>query len=257
MAIVIKHPHEVAALRAAGRVNALALQAVAQAARPGITTAELDRVARRVMRAHNATPVFLGYPAQEPDAPPYPGAITVSIDDELVHGIPSSKRTLRAGQIVSIDCGVRLNGWVGDSAITLAIGQASPAVQHLVAATHRALELAIALCRVGNRLGDVSAAIEEWVESQGLHVAREYTGHGVGREMHEEPTIYNWGTPGRGAALRPGMVLAIEPMVIAGSPELYVKPDGWTVATVDGSLCAHFEHTVAITEGEPEILTLP
>ncbi len=254
MAIYIKGPEEIAHMREAGRINALVLEAVRRAARPGVTTLELDRLAARLIRAHGAEPAFLNYPSGTPGVPPYPATLNVSLDDELVHGIPSRRR-LRAGQIVSIDCGTRYQGYIGDSAITFAIGEASPMAKRLIEVTREALQRGIAACRAGNRVGDISAAIQTWVESQGFSVVREYTGHGVGRDLHEDPEVRNWGTPGTGPVLRPGMTLALEPMVTVGPPLLYVKGDGWTVATVDGSLCAHFEHTVLVTEGEPEILT--
>ncbi len=255
MPIIIKSPREIALMRRAGHVNALALKAVCEAIRPGVTTKALDRIAEKVISSHGGKPAFLNYPNIIPGAPPFPATITVSIDSELVHGIPSRRR-LRKGQIVSIDCGTVLDGFVGDSAVTVPVGRISAQAQDLIRVTRRALELAIDVCRPGNRLGDISATIQEWVESQGYQVVREYTGHGVGREMHEDPQIPNWGKRNRGAVLRPGMTFALEPMVTVGPPQLKVAADGWTVQTQDGSLCAHFEHTIAITDGEPEILTL-
>jgi len=256
MAIYIKGPEEIARMREAGRINALVLEAVQRAARPGVTTLDLDRLAARIIRAHGGEPAFLNYPSPTPGVPPYPATLNISLDDELVHGIPSRRR-LRAGQIVSVDCGTRYQGYIGDSAITFAVGEVSPEAKRLIEVTREALWRGIAACRAGNRVGDISAAIQTWVESQGFSVVREYVGHGVGRDLHEDPEIRNWGTPGTGPILRPGMTLALEPMVTIGPPLLYVKEDGWTVATVDGGLCAHFEHTVLVTEGEPEILTAP
>ncbi|MBC7255318.1 MAG: type I methionyl aminopeptidase [Chloroflexi bacterium] len=256
MAIYIKGPEEIARMREAGRINALVLEAVQRAARPGVMTLDLDRLATRIIRAHGGEPAFLNYPSPTPGVPPYPATLNISLDDELVHGIPSRRR-LRAGQIVSIDCGTRYQAYIGDSAITFAVGEVSPEAKRLIEVTREALWRGIAACRAGNRVGDISAAIQTWVESQGFSVVREYVGHGVGRDLHEDPEIRNWGTPGTGPILRPGMTLALEPMVTIGPPLLYVKEDGWTVATVDGGLCAHFEHTVLITEGEPEILTAP
>ena len=241
-------------MRRAGRINALALQAVGEAVRPGVTTAELDRIAAKVLREHGAKPAFLGQETDIAAGHPYPATITTSINSELVHGIPG-KRRLREGDIISVDCGTIYEGFVADSAITLPVGKISDEAQHLIEVTRRALELGIAACRVGNRLGDVSATIQEWVESQGLHVVIEYTGHGVGREMWEDPQIPNWGKRDRGIPLRAGMTFALEPMVTVGPPVLHTLADRWTVATVDGSLCAHFEHTIAVTEGDPEILT--
>ncbi len=250
--IVLKSPREIEIMREAGRINALALQAVREAARPGVTTAELDAVAEEVIRSHGATPAFKGYPGPYP----YPATITVSINEELVHGIPSKQRKLREGDIVSIDCGTVYKGYVGDSAFTMGIGEISPKAQRLLEVTERALYIGIEQMRPGNRIGDVSAAIQRYVESHGYHVTREYTGHGVGREMHEGPSVPNYGTPGRGIMLRVGMVIALEPMVLIGTPKTRVLPDKWTVVSADGSLTAHFEHTVAITEDGPDILTV-
>ncbi len=253
--ITIKSVAEIEIMRQAGRINALALQAAVDAVRPGVTTRELDRIAEKVIRAHGATPAFLNYPNMAYPEVPYPATINASVNDELVHGIPSRRR-LREGDIISIDVGTVYQGFVGDSAITVPVGRISAEAQRLLEVTREALRLAIGACRVGSRLGDISATIQEWVESQGYQVVREYTGHGVGREMHEDPQITNWGKRDRGVPLRPGMTFALEPMVTVGPPDLYVKEDRWTVATVDRGLCAHFEHTVLITAGEPEILTL-
>ncbi|NLG26366.1 MAG: type I methionyl aminopeptidase [Chloroflexi bacterium] len=256
MAVIIKTRDEIAIMREAGRINARALEAMARAVRPGVTTRELDRIALDVLKAHGARPAFLGYPNGSYPGHPYPATINASVDDELVHGIPG-RRKLREGEILSLDCGAIYQGYVGDSAVTVAVGTISSAAQRLLDVTREALRRAIEASRVGNRVGDVSATIQEWVESQGYNVVREYTGHGVGRDMHEDPQVLNWGKRGRGTPLHVGMTYAIEPMVCLGSADLYVKSDHWTVATVDGQLCAHFEHTIAITDGEPEILTLP
>lgn len=253
--IILKSKEEIAAMRRAGHVNALALQAMVEAVRPGITTAELDAIGTEIIRSHGGKPVFIGYPNIDPLGPPFPAATNMSINDELVHGIPGPRR-LNEGDILSIDVGTLLDDFVGDSAVTVGVGAISAQAQHLIDVTKEALARGIAASRPGNRVGDVSAAIQTWVESQGFQVVREYTGHGVGREMHEPPMIFNWGTPGTGLRLRPGMTYALEPMVTVGPPLLYRKFDGWTVATADGSLCAHFEHTLAVTEGEPEVLTL-
>jgi len=250
--IILKSQQEIAIMREAGRINALALQAVREAARPGVTTAELDAVAEAVIRQHGAKPAFKGYPGPYP----YPATITASINDELVHGIPSPKRKLRQGDIISIDCGTIYKGYVGDSAFTMGIGSISPEAQRLLEVTERALYIGIDQMRPGKRVGDVSAAIQRYVESHGFHVTREYTGHGVGRAMHEGPSVPNYGTPGRGVMLREGMVIALEPMVLVGTPKTRVLPDRWTVASADGSLTAHFEHTVAVTRDGPAILTI-
>ena len=257
MAIIVKTGEEIAMLREAGRVNAMALEAMRCAVRPGVTTAELDAIAEDVIRSHNAIPVFLGYPNPNPrySNRPYPATITASVNDELVHGIPGP-RVLKEGDILSVDCGCIYNGFVGDAAFTVGVGRVSEEAARLIGVTEEALYKAIEASRVGNRLGDVSAAIQEHAEGHGYNVVREYTGHGVGRDMHEDPQIPNWGKRGTGIQLRAGMTYALEPMVMAGGPQVYVKRDAWTVATKDHSLCAHFEHTIAVTDGEPEILTL-
>lgn len=256
MPVIIKSDAEIALMREAGRINARALAAVVGAVRPGVRTAELDAIAEEVIRSARAEPAFLGYPNRNDPEHPYPATINASVNDELVHGIPGD-RVLCEGDILSVDCGTVWRGYVGDSAVTVPVGAVSPEAERLLAVTREALRLAIEACRAGNHVGDVSVAIQEWVQSQGYHVVREYTGHGVGRSMHEDPQVPNWGRRGRGHRLRQGMTLALEPMVTVGPPELYVKADRWTVATRDGGRCAHFEHTVAVTDGEPEILTLP
>ncbi len=250
--IVIKSPQEIATLREAGRINALALQAVRQLIRPGVTTAELDEAAEDVIRKSGASPTFKGYPGPYP----YPAAICASINEQLVHGIPG-KRRLQEGDIISIDCGSTFEGFVGDSAFTMGVGEISPQAQRLIEVTEHALYIGIEKMRANNRVGDVSAAIQEYVEQTGFNVTREYTGHGVGRQMHEGPQVPNYGNPGRGQILRQGMTIALEPMVLVGTSQTRVLPDQWTVVSADGSLTAHWEHSIAITEGEPLILTLP
>jgi len=239
-------------MREAGRVNAQALAAVRELVRPGVTTAELNAAAEEVIRKHGGKPVFKGYPGPYP----YPATITISVNEELVHGIPG-KRKLKEGDIVSIDCGTLLDGFVGDSAFTMGVGEISPIAQRLLDVTEEALHKGIAMMRAGNRVGDVSHAVQEYVEAQGYFLTREYTGHGVGREMHEGPQVPNYGTPGRGMLLRPGLTIALEPMVLVGTAKTRVLADEWTVVSTDGSLTAHFEHSVAVTRGEPLILTLP
>ncbi len=239
-------------MREAGRINAMALEAVKELLQPGVTTADLDAAAEEVLRKHNAVSPFKGYPGPYP----YPATITVSINDELVHGIPSKKRKLKAGDIVSVDCGTLFEGFVGDSAFSAGVGKISPKARKLLEVTEGALWAGIDKMQAGNRTGDVSAAIQQYVESHGYHVTREYTGHGVGRQMHEGPQVPNYGTPGRGLLLRPGMTIALEPMVLIGTPKTRVLADRWTVVSADGSLTAHFEHSVAVTEGEPLILTV-
>lgn len=250
--VIIKSAAELALMREAGRVNSLALAAVKDLVRPGTTTADLDAAAAEVIRAHGGKPVFKGYPGPYP----YPATICASINDELVHGIPG-KRKLKEGDIISVDCGTLLEGFVGDSAFTAGVGEISAQAQKLLEVTEKSLYLGIEQMRAGRRTGDVSAAIQQYVEGQGLHVTREYTGHGVGRRMHEGPQVPNYGTAGRGVLLRPGMTIALEPMVLVGTPRTRVLPDQWTVVSADGSLTAHFEHSVAVTDGDPWILTLP
>lgn len=256
---ILKTPEEIGIMREAGRIVARAHQAMREAVRPGISTAALDRIAETVLRDHGAVPVFKGYP--KPNSPDFPAAITASINDELVHGIPSEARILREGDLLSLDCGCIYNGFVGDAAFSMGVGEVRPAIQRLMDVTERALALAIEASVLGNETADVAFAVQRFVLGQGYSVAREYTGHGVGRSMHEEPQVPNWWPRTKrhnlnSFPLAVGMTYAIEPMVIAGRPDLYEKDDHWTVATKDGSWCAHFEHTIAITEGQPIILTL-
>jgi methionyl aminopeptidase len=248
--IYIKTPQEIALMREAGRINALALAAVREQVRPGITTAELDAVAAEVIRKHSSKPAFLGVPG----AYPYPATTTISINDELVHGIPG-KRKLKEGDIVSVDCGTIYEGFVGDSAFTMGVGEITLEAQRLIDITEQSLYVGIDKLRVGNRIGDVGAAIQAFVEGKGYHLTREYTGHGVGRAMWEGPQVPNYGVAGHGSPFRAGMTVALEPMVLIGTPRTRVLPDQWTVASADGSLTAHYEHSVAITEDGPIILT--
>lgn len=237
-------------MQQAGRINAEALKAVRDAIRPGVTTKELDTIAETVIRDHGAKPAFLGYPGPTP----YPGTINSCVNEQMVHAIPGP-RQLQEGDLVSIDCGTVYEGFVGDSAFSIGVGEVSDEVKQLLQVTEKALEIGISKMLPGNRIGDVGAAIQEYVESFGYHVPREYTGHGVGRKMHEGPQLPNYGLPGRGMALRPGITIAIEPMVLVGTPHTRIMSDKWTVSSADGSLTAHFEHTVAITDDQPMILT--
>lgn len=248
--VVLKSQEELEIMRAAGRINALALQAVREAIAPGVTTGELDTIAEAVIRDHGGTPAFLGYPGPTP----YPATINSCINEEMVHAIPG-KRVIREGDLVSIDCGTVFEGYVADSAFSVGVDEISEQAKLLLEVTEKALELGINKMRAGNRVGDVSSAIQKHVESFGFHVPREYTGHGVGRKMHEGPQVPNWGLPGRGMVLRAGMTIALEPMVLVGTPYTRVQPDMWTVSSVDGSLTAHTEHSVAVTKGDPMILT--
>ena len=248
--VVIKNKQEIEIMRAAGRINALALDTVRKMIRPGITTGELDAAAEEVIRSGGGVPTFKGYPGPYP----YPATLTISINEELVHGIPG-KRVLKAGDIVSVDCGTTYQGFVADSAFSAGVGEISKQAKKLLEVTEKALYEGIAQMQVGNRVGDISAAIQNYVEKFGYNVPREYSGHGVGHQMHEAPQVPNYGRPGRGLVLRPGITLAIEPMVLVGSYRTRVLPDQWTVVSADGSLTAHHEHSIAVTENGPRILT--
>ncbi|MGJ3240596.1 MAG: type I methionyl aminopeptidase [Anaerolineae bacterium] len=262
--IIYKTDEELTIMREAGRVVALAHAAMKDALRPGISTQELDRIAETVIRDHGAIPAFLDYAPG--GKPPFPATITASINDELVHGIPSTERILQDGDIISLDTACFHQGYVGDAAYTHAIGAVSPAVERLLEKCEGALYAAIDASVVGNHVSDVARATQKFASKHGYSVAREYTGHGVGQKMHEPPQVPNWwyrkrprlGQPyWQDYTLKPGMTYAIEPMLIAGRNDLFELDDEWTVATRDGSLCAHFEHTIAITESGPQILTLP
>jgi len=248
--ITIKTPQEIEIMRIAGKINAEALAAARAIIRPGVTTADLNAAAEEVLRKYGVYSPFKNYPGPYP----YPASTNVSVNDELVHGIPG-KRKLKEGDIVSIDCGTVYEGYVADSAFSAGVGQISPEAQRILEVTEGALYEGIRHMVASNRIGDVSAAVQNYVESRGFSVTREYTGHGVGRRMHEGPQVPNYGTPGRGMMLRVGMTIALEPMVLAGSFRTRVMPDEWTVVSADGGLTAHFEHTVAITEDGPYILT--
>lgn len=250
--ITIKSPAELEIMRVAGRINAEALAAAVAIIRPGVSTADLNAAAEDVLKKYGVYSPFKNYPGPYP----YPSSTCVSVNEELVHGIPDRKRKLRAGDIVSMDCGTVYDGYVADSAFTAGVGEISPVAQKLLATTEKALYAGIAKMKIGNHVGDVSAAIQQVVESQGLHVTREYTGHGVGRSMHEGPQVPNYGIAGRGFPLKAGMTIALEPMVLVGTAQTRVMPDEWTVCSQDRSLTCHFEHTIAITENGPSILTL-
>lgn len=248
--IVCRSPKEIEKMRAPNQLVAAILAKLAAAVTPGITTAELDALAERWAREAGGEPAFKGYRG-------FPATLCVSVNDEVVHGIPSSARVLRSGDIVSIDMGVKLGGFYGDSALTVPVGDVPKETTALLEVTSQSLERAIAQVRVGGRLSDIGHAVQEWVEAHGFSVVREFVGHGIGEALHEEPQIPNYGKPGRGPTLAEGMVLAIEPMVAMGRPETKVLKDGWTAVTRDGSLAAHFEHTVAVTKDGPLVLTAP
>ncbi len=260
MAPILKTSDELKIMREAGRIVAQAHDEMRKAVQPGVTTKELDRIAETVIRDHGATPAFLNYAPG--NHPPYPATITASINSELVHGIPSDDRILQEGDVVGLDVACFHQGYVGDAAFTHAVGEISRSAQRLLEACEQALMEAIKASVLGNRISDVAKATSKFAGKKGYSVAHEYTGHGVGKAMHEEPQVPNW-WPGKHSKyqwldykLEVGMTYAIEPMLIAGRNDLYELDDEWTVATKDGSLTAHFEHTVAITEGEPLILTL-
>jgi methionyl aminopeptidase len=247
--IVYKSPPEVEKMRRAGRIVAGTIERVLGAVAPGRTTADLDRVAEEYIRTQDATPSFLGYRW-------FPASICASLNEEIVHGIPSPRRVLNEGDILSLDFGAIWEGFHGDSAVTVFVGDPPSAeAEKLVRVTQEALEAAISQIRPGGRLSDISHAVEQVVLGAGFEVVREYVGHGIGRSLHEDPQIPNYGPPGRGPQLRPGLVLAVEPMVNMGGWETRVLADDWTVVTADGSLSAHFEHTIAITEDGAEVLT--
>jgi len=246
--IEIKTPAEIESMRKASRVVAEVLKELKPLVKPGVTTAELDKFAERRVRELGAVPAFLGYRG-------YPATLCVSINEEIVHGIPSAKRTVRAGDIVSLDMGAVMEGFYGDAAVTVAAGAVSPQARRLMEVTSRSLDEALAAVRAGARLGDVCHAVEKYAEANGMSVVREFTGHGIGRHLHEEPSIPNFGRPGSGPVLKAGMTLAIEPMLCLGGADVVVKNDGWTAVSADGSLAAHYEHTIAVTEDGCDVLS--
>jgi methionyl aminopeptidase len=250
--ITLKSPAEIAKMRRAARVVAEVLESMREWVKPGVTTGELDSLAETLIHKRNAIPSFKGYPPGSEH--PFPASICASVNEELVHGIPGP-RVLQEGDIISVDVGAILDEYHGDAAITLPVGQIGPDAQRLLEVTEGALYAGIAAARVGNRSGDISAAIQAYVEDHGYNVVREYTGHGIGRHMHEDPQIPNYGQPGKGVRLRKGMTVALEPMVLAGDNSVKVMDDHWAVVSRDGELTAHFEHSIAITDGDAEILT--
>lgn len=248
---MIKHKskREIELMREAGKIVAEVLQEMKNSVKVGITTAMLNKTAEKIIRSHKAEPAFLGYHN-------FPASICTSVNDEVVHGIPGLRR-LEEGDIISIDVGVRVKGYHGDAAATFAVGSVSREAQNLIDVTRTSLQKAVDAMQGGKRLSDVSYAVQSYVESNSLSIVRSYVGHGIGEDMHEEPQVPNFGLPGRGPVLKPGIVLAIEPMVNIGSWEVKVLKDQWTVVTADGSLSAHFEHTVALGDNGPVILTSP
>jgi methionyl aminopeptidase len=247
--IILKSPDEVAKMRVAGGIVAETIDTVLAAVQPGVSTADLDMVAEAFIRERKATPSFKGYRG-------FPASICASLNEEVVHGIPSPKRILREGDVLSLDFGAIWDGYHADSAVTVFVGEpASAEAEKLVRVTEEALEAGISQIRPGGRLSDISHAVQQVVEGAGFSVVREYVGHGVGRSLHEDPQIPNYGLPGRGPELRPGLVVAVEPMVTMGDWKTRVLADDWTVVTADGSLAGHFEHTIAVTEDGREVLT--
>lgn len=247
--IAIKNSRELSMMREACIISARALKLAGEAVEPGVTTAELDRIVRRYIESQGAKPSFLGYGG-------FPASACISVNETVIHGIPD-KRVIKAGDIVSIDVGAYFNGYHGDNAATFPAGDISPEAEGLLTATRESLYEGIAQATVGNRIGDIGAAVQRYVEMRGYSVVRQFVGHGVGTNLHEDPSVPNFGTPGRGQRLLPGMTLAIEPMINMGGPEVRILKDGWTTVTQDGKLSAHFEHTVAITQDGPVILTMP
>ncbi|MBI4424234.1 MAG: type I methionyl aminopeptidase [Elusimicrobia bacterium] len=247
--VELKSPKEIAAMREAGAVVGAVLRILAEAVRPGLTTQELDRIAASETRKRGAEPAFLNYRG-------YPATLCVSVNEEVVHGIPRPDRTLKAGDIVSCDFGVIVRGYFADAAVTVPVGRVAPEVQALVDATRESLEKGIEQMWPDKRIGDISSAVQRHVEAKGYSVVRSFVGHGIGRALHEDPAVPNYGKPGTGLRLAPGMVLAVEPMVNLGTHDVRVLDDGWTAVTRDGKWSAHFEHTIAITPEGPQILTL-
>ena len=248
--IVLKTSRELAIMREAGRISAMALKVAGEAVEPGVSTWEIDRVARKYIESQGAVPSFLGYGG-------FPASACISVNNVVIHGIPSKRQIIKAGDIVSIDIGAMFEGFNGDNAYTFPCGDIAPEAQRLLDATRESLYEGIKQATAGNRLGDIGSAVQRYVEARGYSVVRDFVGHGVGAKLHEDPSVPNYGTPGRGVRLLPGMTIAIEPMVNQGRHEVQVQKDGWTTVTRDGKLSAHFEHTVAITPDGPVILTKP
>ena len=249
--VVLKTRREIELMREAGRISATALKVAGEAVRPGVSTLEIDTIARKYIESQGARPNFLGLYG-------FPATACISINNEVIHGIPSKNRILKEGDIVSIDLGAEKNGYHGDNAATFAVGEISEEAKRLIDTTLESLYVGLKQAVAGNRVGDISNAIQMYCEERGFGVVRDFVGHGVGKELHEDPSVPNFGTPGRGVRLLPGMTIAVEPMINQGTWEVDQLSDGWTVVTKDGKLAAHFEHTIAITkDGECMILTLP
>lgn len=254
--IDIKSNREIELMREACRITALAHKAIAEAIRPGVSTLELDKIAEKVIRENGGIPAQKGYPGPDKHTPNFPASICASVNDEVIHGIPSSKVVLKEGDVISIDLVAYKDGFNGDAARTYIVGKGSKQDERLIEVTSKAFFEGIKYAKPGYRVGDISHAIGEFIEKNGFSVVKEFQGHGIGRSMHEDPGIPNYGRAGKGPRLEPGMTLAVEPMVIAGNDTILELDDGWTIVTEDGSKAAHYENTILITEKEPEVLTL-
>ena len=254
MAIHLKRPGDIEAMRAAGRIVAESFAMLGDAVRPGVSLRQLDRGVTEFLRQKGAQPLYKGYRGRPANHPPFPGVICASVNDQICHGVPDG-RVLREGDIVGVDIGLKYKGWCGDACVTYAVGKINPDAQRLLDVTQECLRRGIEAAQVGRHTGDIGAAIQAYAESQGCSVVREWGGHGLGRTLHEDPSVPHLGPGGHGPRLRPGMVFTIEPMINAGGPDWNLLPDGWTVVTADGALSAQFEHTVAITAKGPDILS--
>jgi methionyl aminopeptidase len=255
MAILLKRPAEIECLRSANRLVAECFARLGETIRPGVTLPELDALITRYLQSKGAEPLYKGYQGRPSKHPPFPGTICASVNHEICHGPPNRKITLKDGDIIGIDIGLKYKGWCGDACVTYPVGQIAPPAQKLLEITQECLRLGIAAAQPGARLSDIGAAIQAHAEARGCGVVREWGGHGIGRALHEDPSVPHTGPAGKGPKLRPGMVFTIEPMINAGVPDWNMLKDGWTVVTRDGQLSAQFEHTIAITETGPEILS--
>lgn len=262
MAVILKSRQEIGYLREAGRLVAQTFEVLRPYVVPGVSTLELDRIAEDFILSRGGKPIYKGYGARparagQPAVPPFPATICASVNEVICHGIPRSEKKLQEGDIIGVDIGVLYKNWVGDSCVTYGVGKLGEQAQMLMDAAYKCMELGIEQARAQRRLGDIGAAIQTYAEAQGFSVVRELVGHGVGRSLHEDPQVLHYGKPNTGERLRPGMVFTVEPMINAGKAAITTLPDRWTICTKDGALSAQFEHTLTITDGEPEILTLP
>ncbi len=254
--ITIKSKKEIELMKEACKITALTYEMIEKNIKPGMTTYELDQMAEKFIKSHGGIPAQKGYPSGVRGVPSFPGTLCISINDEVIHGIPSKNVIIKDGDLVSVDLVVLKNGYNGDAARTFAVGNASPEAKKLLEVTRQSFFEAMKYAKAGNRVGDISNAVDTYVRKFGYSVVKEFQGHGIGKEMHEDPGVPNYGKPGKGPRLEKGMTIAVEPMVIDGKPDIWELEDGWTIVTRDGSLAAHYENTILITDGEPEILTL-